>query len=139
MKPTRSACALSRSKPSSSSPATPARCARIPRVRMQRGLADAAGAVDAAEQRAGLPACHRLPRLESPRRAGLGVLAARQADLRPLPRRIGLAARNAQPQPAPARADVVDTHRHQFGAAVGAWLSPRLARYAPTVAGTAGT
>ena len=84
---------------------------------MQRGLADAAGAADAAEQRAGLPAGHRLPRLESPRRAGLGVLAARQADLRPLPRRIGLAARNAQPQPARVHADVVDAQRHQFGAA----------------------
>src|SRR5271166_5534717 len=50
------------------------------RVRMQRGLADAAGAADAAEQRTGLRAGHRLPRLESPRRAGLGVLAARQTD-----------------------------------------------------------
>src|SRR5271157_5073939 len=116
MKPTRSACALSRSKPSSSSPAMRARCARIPRVRMQRGLADTAGAADAAEQRTGLAARHRLPRLESPRRAGLGVLAARQADLRPLPCRIGLAARNAQPQPARARADVFDAQRNELGA-----------------------
>src|SRR5271157_1204314 len=116
MKPTRSACALSRSKPSRSIPAMPARCARIPRVRMQRGLADTAGAADAAEQRAGLSACHRLPRLESPRRAGLGLLAARQADLRPLPRRIGLAARNAQPQSAGDHADILDLQCHEFGA-----------------------
>ena len=67
---------------------------------MQTGRADPPGRADSPEQRAGLALGHRLPGLERGDRAGVGVLAAGQADLRPLPGRIGLAARDADAQPA---------------------------------------
>ena len=44
-------------------------------------------------------------------------VAARQADLGPLPRLVGFAAADAQPQPAGDDGDVLDTQRNQFGAA----------------------
>ena len=55
MKPTRSACALSRSKPSMVSPAMRDAVRQDPahRIGVQRGVADAAAGADAAEQRAG--------------------------------------------------------------------------------------
>jgi hypothetical protein len=54
-------------------------------VGMQRCIADPPGGADLAEQRPGLPFGDRLPGIERAHRAGLGVPAARQADLRPLP------------------------------------------------------
>src|SRR6185312_11957870 len=55
------------------------------RIGMQTGRADPPGRADSPEQRAGLALRHRLPGLERPHRAGVGVLAAGQADLRPCP------------------------------------------------------
>ena len=63
------------------------------RVGVQRGVADPAAGADPAEQRPGLALGHRLPGLERPHRAGLDMLAPRQADLGPLPRLVGLAPR----------------------------------------------
>ena len=45
------------------------------------------------------------------------MFAAGQADLGPLPGRVGLAARNAEPEPAGDLGDVLDLQRHQLGAA----------------------
>ena len=45
------------------------------------------------------------------------MFPAGQADLGPLPGRVGLAARNPQPEPAGDLGDVLDLERNQLGAA----------------------
>ena len=119
MKPTRSACALSRSKPVHRHPghADAMRQDAPHGIGMQRGVADAIAGADFAKQRPGFALGHRLPGLERPHRAGLDMSPARQADLGPLPRLVGFAAANAQPQPAGHHGDVLDAKRNQFGAA----------------------
>ena len=84
---------------------------------MQRGIADMAGGADFAEQRSGLSLGDRLPGLERPHRAGLDMFAPRQADLGPLPRRVGLAPRDPDAQPAGGEGHVLDLQRHQLGTA----------------------
>ena len=83
-------------------------------IGVQRRVADAAGSADLPEQRPGPPFGHRLPSVEGQHRAGLGVPAARQADLRPLPGLVGLAPADAQPQPAGDHGHVLDLQRHQL-------------------------
>ena len=119
MKPTRSACALSRANPSTVSPGHlhAMRQDAAHGIGMQRGVADAVAGADFSKQRPGFASGHRLPGLERPHRAGLNMPSARQADLRPLPCLVGLAAADAQAQPAGDDGDVFDLQRHQFGAA----------------------
>ena len=59
---------------------------------------------------------HGLPALERAHRASHDMPPARQADLRPLPRLVGFATADAQPQPVGHDGDVFDIERHQFGA-----------------------
>ena len=82
----------------------PTRWARIRRTASgcSAAVADAPAGADAAKQRPGFSFGHRLPGLEGAHRTGLGMAATWQADLGPLPRLVGLAAANAQPQPARA-------------------------------------
>jgi hypothetical protein len=112
---TRSACALSRSSPSSVSQASCARCARIRRTASgcrANQRANAVPGANAAEQRLGLALRHDLSVLEGAQRAGFHVLAARQADFGPQPVRIGLAAGDVQPQAAGGDRHILDLQRH---------------------------
>ena len=68
------------------------------RIGMQRGTADPTAFADAAEQRARLAPGDRLPSKQCLHRTGVGMLATRQADLGPLPGRIGLAPRDPDPE-----------------------------------------
>ena len=85
-------------------------------IGMQRAGADAIAGADAAKQRSGFELGHRLPGLEGAHRTGFREFAAWQADLGPLPCLVGLAAANAQPQPAAHHGDVLDAKESQFGA-----------------------
>ena len=119
MKPTRSACALEPLEPVHRQPrhGDAMRQDSANRVGMQRGLADPIAGADFSKQRPGFAFGHRLPGLERPHRAGFHKSPARQADLRPLPRLVGLSPADAQPQPAGDDGDVLDAERDQFGAA----------------------
>ena len=100
-------------------PGLPMRWARIRRTASgcSARIADVTAGADAAEQRPGSALGDRLPGLERQHRTGLGMLPPRQADLGPLPGLVGLAAADAQPQPAAHRGDILDLERHEFGAA----------------------
>jgi hypothetical protein len=73
------------------------------RVRVQRRATDPPARADASEQWPRVPLRDHLPVLERPQRTGFDVAATRQADLSPLPFLVGLAAKDAQPQPVGVR------------------------------------
>jgi len=86
-------------------------------VGVQRLRADAVAGADAAEQRPGLLPRDRLSVVDGAHQACLDVPAARQADLSPLPRRIGLAARDPQRNPPATIATSSTRNATNFGAA----------------------
>ena len=87
------------------------------RIGMQRGVANPITGADFSKQRPGFSASDCLPGLERAHRAGFHMASARQADLSPLPCLIGFSPNDAQSEPVGDDADVLNTQRHQLGAA----------------------
>ena len=119
MNPTRSACALSGLEAVDGEPGHGDAMGEdsAHRIRVQRGVADAIAGADVTKQWPGFSPGHRLPGLEGAHRTGFRMPPARQTDLGPLPRLVGLAAADAQPQAAGDDGDVLDMEGNQFGAA----------------------
>ena len=104
-------------------------------IRMQRGVANPITGADFPKQRPGFPAGDRLPGLEGAHRAGFHMASARQADLRPLPRLVGFAAADAQPEPISHDGDIFDLKRNQFKAAQCTDEAEQQQRAVPPAAG----
>lgn len=93
------------------------------RGRVQRLRLDIAPAVDLAEHRAEAAAARLQPGLERPHRVGLGLVSARDAELGPLPRGVGFAARDRQPEALRGEADMLARDGDQLGPAQRAGIA----------------
>jgi hypothetical protein len=86
------------------------------RIRVEGCVADPVAGADTAEERPGAPLRDLLPGAEGEDGTGFDMAAARQPNLGPLPRLVGLAAHDAELQPAGDLDDILDPERHKLRA-----------------------